>query len=154
LQAIVADEPDERATQVRVPIEVFSMASTTVHAKMLAIFPAHTDLYYGERVKISGTLALPESFDAGAGRQFNYPGYLATQGISYELDRSQLIYGNYFAGNPLVASAYKIKESFVLGLEHSLPEPHAGLAGGITVGDKRAMGKELSEEFRTVSLVH
>jgi predicted membrane metal-binding protein len=35
-----------------------------------------------------------------------------------------------------------------------LPEPQSGLAGGITVGDKRAMGKDLTQEFRTVSLVH
>jgi competence protein ComEC len=168
LEGIVSDEPDIRATQVRVPIQI---ASTSV--KILAIFPAYTDVYYGEHVHFSGTLQLPQSFDAGAGaktdkggspdpsqsdgfsgRQFNYPGYLAAQGISYELDRAKLAAGEGFYGNPLTASAYKIKELFVTGLERALPEPQSGLAGGIDVGDKRAMGKDLTQEFRTVSLVH
>lgn len=149
LEGVISDEPDTRATQVRVPIGILSSS-----IKVLAIFPAHTDMYYGEHVQISGTLELPKSFDAGAGRQFNYPGYLAAQGISYELDRASLIDGSGFAGNPITAFSYRIKELFVVGLQRSLTEPQSGLAGGITVGDKRAMGKDLTQEFRTVSLVH
>ena len=149
LEGIVADEPDVRATQIRTPIK---LNNTSV--ELLAIFPSYTDVYYGEHVQISGTLQLPKSFDAGAGRQFNYPGYLAAEGISYELDRSKLENGSGFYGNPLTAFSYKIKETFVRGLQNSLPEPQSGLAGGITVGDKRAMGKDLTQEFRTVSLVH
>jgi competence protein ComEC len=149
LEGIISDEPDVRATQVRVPIKI---ASTSI--EVLAIFPSHTEIYYGESVHISGTLQLPQAFDAGAGREFNYPGYLAAEGISYELDRASLTSGNGFKGNPLTAFAYEIKEKFVEGLDSSLPEPQSGLAGGITVGDKRAMGKDLTQEFRTVSLVH
>ncbi len=156
LAGIVSDEPDARATQVRVPVRILSAASTTLQSTVtiLAIFPAHTDIYYGEHVTIFGTLQLPKSFDAGAGRQFNYPGYLAVQGIQYELDRAGLKHGTGFEGNPFIAFSYRIKELFVSGLELSLPEPQSGLAGGITVGDKRAMGKDLSQEFRTVSLIH
>jgi len=149
LEGIVSDEPDIRATQVRVPVD---LASSSI--KILAIFPAHTEAYYGEHIQMTGTLAPPQSFDAGAGRQFNYPGYLAAEGISYELDRASLETGEGFYGNPLTAFSYNVKELFVTGLERSLPEPQSGLAGGITVGDKRAMGKDLSQEFRTVSLVH
>jgi competence protein ComEC len=149
LEGIISDEPDVRATQVRVPLQI-----TNSSVKVLVILPAHTEIYYGEKVKVSGTIALPQSFDAGAGRQFNYAGYLAAQGISYELDRAGLENGSGFYGNALTAASYKIKETFVSGLERSLPDPQSALAGGITVGDKRAMGKDLSQEFRTVSLVH
>lgn len=159
---VVSDEPDSRATQVRVPIRVtearqlgeVDQATSTVAATILAIFPSHTALYYGERVYFSGTLARPEAFGAGTGRSFNYPGYLAAQGIQYELDRATLFSGDGFEGNPMTAFAYRIKESFILGLERALPEPQSALAGGIDVGDKRAMSKDLSQEFRTVSLVH
>jgi len=149
LEGVVSAEPDVRATQIRVPVDIASSS-----AAVLAIFPSHTDIYYGEHVHMSGTVQLPQSFDAGAGRQFNYPGYLAAQGISYELDRATLESGDGFYGNMLTAFSYKVKDMFVLGLERSLPEPQSGLAGGITVGDKRAMGKDLTQEFRTVSLVH
>ncbi len=157
IEGTVSGEPDKRATQVRVPISLANSRAT-----VLAIFPAYTEIYYGEHVRANGTVNLPKSFDAGAGRQFNYPGYLAAQGIGYELDRATLVEGSStlltvnsgFEGNPLTAFSYRIKELFVSGLERALPEPQSGLAGGITVGDKRAMGKDLSEEFRTVSLVH
>jgi competence protein ComEC len=149
LVGMISDAPDARATQVRVPV---TLASSSV--KVLAIFPAHTEMYYGERVRVSGILRLPESFEAGAGRQFHYPGYLAAQGITYQLDRASLEEGGNFAGYSLVAGAYRLKDSFVLGLERALPEPHAGLASGITVGDKRAMGSDLMKEFQIVSLIH
>ena len=153
-EGIVSDEPDARNTQTRVPVRISSMGSSTVDTNVLVVLPAHVEVFYGERVQISGTLHFPQAFDAGAGRTFNYPGYLAVQGIEYELDRAQIKEGGGFQGNSLVALAYKIKETFVNGLQLSLPEPAAGLAGGITAGDKRALGKDLTQEFRTVSLVH
>ena len=77
-----------------------------------------------------------------------------SQGVGYQLDFAELKEGNGFEGNSFVADAIWLKHLFVTGLEHSLPEPQSGLAGGITVGDKRALGKDLTQEFRTVSLVH
>ncbi|MBI5469773.1 ComEC/Rec2 family competence protein [Candidatus Kaiserbacteria bacterium] len=174
LIGIVSAEPDVRDSQVRVAVDVSSLASSTkpVSATVLVVLPAHTTVYYGEKVRVSGTLVLPKSFDAGAaktakggspdpsrsdgvsGREFNYPGYLAAQGIGYELDFAQLKEGSGFAGRRIIAGAIAIKHLFVSGLQRSLPEPQSGLAGGITVGDKRALGKDLTQEFRTVSLVH
>ena len=151
---VVFDEPDARDTSVRVPVRSVATSSESQTAVVLVILPARTDIFYGEKVKVRGTLVLPRSFDDGAGRQFNYPGYLVAQGIGYELDRAELIQPGEFAGNPIVAGAYLIKEAIISGLERALPEPHAGLAGGITVGEKRALGKDVTQEFRTVSLVH
>jgi competence protein ComEC len=150
LEGIVSDAPDVRATQVRVPIRIATGTTPTI----LAIFPAHTDIYYGERVKVTGILKRPESFDSGTGREFDYPGYLESQGITYMLERASLEHGDGFEGYAAVALAYKLRSAFLSGLGRALPEPHAGLAGGITVGDKRAMGKDLTEEFQIVSLVH
>jgi competence protein ComEC len=154
IDGVVSGEPDTRATQVRVPVKVEIVGGEPAQADILAIFPAHTDVYYGERVKIAGILRTPEAFDAGEGREFNYPGFLAAQGIQFQLDRAQFLHGEGFSGNSFVAFSYRVKESFVKGLQAALPEPHAGLAGGITVGDKRALGKAITEEFRTVSLLH
>ncbi len=164
IDGVISAEPDVRDTQVRVAIKVSSVADSTsspqasssapLTSAALAVLPAHTPVYYGEKVRVAGTLALPEAFDAGAGRKFDYPGYLAAQGISYELDFAQMKDGTGFAGNPLTAGAISAKQVFVSGLQRALPEPQSGLAGGITAGDKRALGKDLTQEFRTVSLVH
>src|SRR6185503_1276768 len=47
-----------------------------------------------------------------------------------------------------------IKNAYLAGMRATLPEPEAGLAGGITVGDKRSIGPELSAAFQRDSLVH
>ena len=153
---VVADEPDSRDTSVRVPVRVLALASSSapLSATVLVILPAHTDISYGEKIRVSGVLQLPKVFDTGTGRSFDYPGYLATQGIGYELDRARLIQADGFAGSRIVAGAYLIKDAVVSGLERSLSEPQAGLAGGLTVGEKRGLGKQITQEFRTVSLVH
>jgi competence protein ComEC len=149
IEGTIDDEPDVRATQVRVPLRVQYSG-----IRVLAVFPAHTEIYYGEYVRVSGNLEKPKSFETGLGRQFNYPGYLAAQGISYQLDRITLEEGSDFKGNPIIALSYRAKEFFIAGLQRSLPEPQSGLAGGITVGDKRAMGKDLMAEFQATSLLH
>src|SRR3989338_7853383 len=56
--------------------------------------------------------------------------------------------------NPLKAAAIFLKHTYLEGIALALPEPHAGLAGGITAGDKRGLGEDLSEVFRTVGLTH
>jgi competence protein ComEC len=156
LQGVVRDEPDARETSTLVHVAVSALvASSTrpVHAGVLALLPAHALVRYGDEVRVSGTLRLPEAFDTGSGRTFDFPLYLAAQGIEYEVPRANIdVQGNN--GNPFFAAAYSIKESYVAGIRAVLPEPQAGLAAGITVGDKRSIGPELSTAFQRDSLIH
>jgi len=167
LEGIVTNEPDVRETGVLVPIKVSALIaenSTTsvyagltspehVEAGVLAHAPLHEDVSYGDRVRVSGKLQLPQAFDSGLGRQFNYPSYLAKDGISYELSYAHIeVMGS--GGNPVQKAAIYIKQRYLAGLGAAVAEPEAGLGGGITVGDKRSIGPELSDVFRRVSLVH
>ncbi len=156
IEGVVADEPDERENGVRVPVHVLSVASTTVDRNMrvLVIAPLHAPIAYGDRVRATGTLRLPEAFDSGTGRQFNYPAYLAKDGIGYELAFAQIKKTGEGPRNPLKTFAIYIKNKYLEGLGNALAEPEAGLAGGITAGDKRALGSELNRTFRTVGLIH
>ncbi|HWP61533.1 MAG TPA: ComEC/Rec2 family competence protein, partial [Candidatus Paceibacterota bacterium] len=98
----------------------------------------------------------PESFDTGTGTLFDYPDYLGAQGIEYELSLAQaeVVQQSKNKGNPIEATAIWTKETFQRGLVATLPEPEAGLAAGITVGDKRSIGSDLSAVFQKVGLVH
>ena len=149
LEGIVFDEPDVREASVRISMRLESGAG------VLVIAPAHADVRYGDRVRAAGELRVPEAFETGVGRAFNYPAYLAKDGISYELAfvRDVEVIGRG-ATNPVKIFAIWVKHTFLEGLGHALPEPYAGLAGGITVGDKRGLGTELAEVFRTVGLIH
>ena len=158
LEGYVTAEPDIRDTGVRISLRVerLVLASTTipVDAGVLALVPPHADVAYGDRVRATGTLRLPEAFDTGLGRQFRYPEYLAKDGIGYQLAFAQIQKTEGNEGNFLKAAAIRIKQTYLEGEAAVLPEPEAGLAGGITVGDKRSIGKDLTADFQRVSLIH
>ena len=158
ITGVVSDEPDVRETGLRLSVgtESLVLASSTVaiHGGVLVLAPPHTSIHYGDVVRAEGTLRLPQAFDTSAGRQFNYPMYLAKDGILYELAFAQAVRIPGNRGNIFKAAAIWAKQEYLVGLGSVLPEPQSGLAGGITVGDKRSIGTELSNTFRTVGLVH
>lgn len=153
LEGVVSAEPDVREENVRLSVRADTASSTAITATVLAIVPPHSSVSYGERVRVRGTLAAPEAFDTTLGRQFNYPGYLAVSDIGYLLKHASV---ETLSPAPysLTGVALAAKQWYVRGLENALPEPAAGLAAGITAGDKRGLGKEISEEFRITSLIH
>ncbi len=156
LEGSVAADPDVRDTGVRVMMQVrtISIGSTTVtaHSRVLVEAPAHTALTHGDVIRATGTMSLPKAFDTEGGRQFDYPDYLGVQGIAYVLSFARVEVLDPGAGSPLTL-VFAIKHRYLAGLEAVLPEPQAGLAAGITVGDKRSIGPELSAEFQRVSLM-
>lgn len=156
LEGIVRGEPDVRENSVRFTVGIESVGSTTVHSGLSAIVsvPLHSPGAYGDRVRAEGTLRVPESFETGEGRQFDYPGFLAKDRIMYQMSFARVEVIGSGEGNRLKSGAIWIKQTFLEGLTYALPEPYAGLAGGITVGDKRGLGEELSETFRVVGLTH
>ena len=156
IEGMITDEPDKRENNVRIPVRVRAVADVEVESQIsvLVVAPLHTEVAYGDIVRAEGELRLPESFDTGAGREFNYPAYLAKDGIVYEMSFAKVETIGGVGRNPLKVGAIWIKQTYLDGLAAALPEPEAGLAGGITAGDKRGLGGELSETFRIVGLIH
>lgn len=165
LTGTVFAAPDRRESSVRVFVRTNTLSGedekpVAARTGVLAILPVHTDISYGEEVVLRGTLRVPEAFDTGAGREFNYPLFLAKDGVLYELARASVVAredgdaGTWSIFSYPMRLALFIKDSYVEGVRAALPEPHASLAAGITAGEKRGVGKELSEIFRTVGLTH
>lgn len=158
IQGVVTQEPDARDTATLVSLDVSSLAvgsaNIPVRAGILAELPAHARIAYGDQVQISGMLKLPASFGTGDGQQFDYPEYLAAQGIEYQLGYAKIDSINRNSGEPLQGFAISVKENFLRGLGLVMPDPEAALAGGITVGDKRSIGPQLTQDFQRDSLVH
>ena len=123
---------------------------------------------FGDQVSFSGKLLEPANFENADGRVFDYIGYLEKDDIYFEiksanvkrLDRTdtQLSLSDHFKINNLFDSVssqlFIIKKSFVHSLEKNLGEPHSALAGGLVVGEKSALGKQLLDDFRKVGLIH
>lgn len=147
IEGRVIAEPDVRERSVRLFVE------TPDDLRVLVIAPPFTRVTYGDDVAVSGTLALPEAFEIGPGRSFDYPAYLASRKITHVIEFADVdVRGR--GGNMFMRMALAVKAQYVHGLRLTLPEPYAGLAAGITAGDKRSVGTELSETFMRVSLVH
>lgn len=158
LEGTVVAEPDIRERSVRLSVRAERMltgsSTVPVNAKVLVVAPAYTEISYGDTVRAEGKLRLPEEFDTGAGRVFDYPMFLAKDGILYQLAFADVTPLGENSGNFLKKAAIDLKHIYIQGLRQALPEPAAGLAGGITVGDKRSLGEDLTAAFQNVSLIH
>lgn len=156
IEGIVVAEPDVRERSVRVPLEVLAINNERISmdARILAVVPAHTEVAYGDRVEAEGVIHEPTVFETDTGRIFNYPQFLAKDGIGYELSFAKLKVLEPASAYNALGLAIALKQWFLAGLGRALSEPAAGLAGGITLGDKRGLGNELSETFRAVGLTH
>ena len=152
VEGIVFEEPDERESSTRLAVR------TTDGAGFVVVAPLHAGIQYGDHVKAEGKLGVPEKFETGSGREFDYPGYLAKDGILYTLSFAHVKKTTEYKGRSFIFFLKKasiwIKRQYLNGLALALPEPAAGLAGGITVGDKRGVGEDLGQVFRTVGLTH
>jgi len=156
LRGIVQDEPDVRENNVRIPLRVTAVDNASIESDIavLVVAPLHTEVAYGDSISAEGELVFPESFETGEGRIFDYPGFLAKDRILYQMSFAKVTKLEGWNGFAPKAWAIWLKQKYLEGLANALNEPQAGLAGGITVGDKRGLGEELSDTFRVVGLTH
>jgi competence protein ComEC len=181
---IVYEEPERKETgQIfMVSVHRLSVASTSAGCRGDFLIRLKTKLYprfvYGDLIEFSGRLSLPINFGGATGRTFDYKGYLAKDGVFYEIKSAtvstvitgsstpeknvandgDLIKGLHASDNGaigwLAPTLYSLKRNFVKNLEKILGEPHAALASGLVVGEKAALGKDLLDDFRIVGLIH
>src|SRR3989338_5125624 len=148
---IVVADPDVRDANQRVEVRITRGGESTI---ALAVAPRHPSVAVGDRVFVSGTLALPEAFTDDSGRLFRYDKYLERSGVRFMLNFAYLRVESEAPWYAVPAALAKIKHAFLGGIAATLPEPHASLAGGITIGGKSGLGNNLKDAFTRSSLVH
>ena len=121
---------------------------------MLAVAPRFPTVAVGDRVRVSGTLEIPEAFTGDNGRVFRYDKYLERDGVRFILNFAYLRVMREAPWYSVPAALAQVKHLFLDGIRATLPEPHASLAGGITIGGKSGLGSDLKESFTRSSLVH
>ena len=143
--------PDVRETSQRLTVEV---GKGGAHTRVLVVAPLFTKVEVGEQVSVSGTFQKPAAFATDGGRVFDYPAFLAKDGIFLLMQRASVNVtappsGEYLA----LAYLARVRGAFMDGLSVALPEPYAALAGGLVAGGKQGLGKELLGAFTTAGLV-
>jgi len=159
LNGTIVSEPDERERTVRLIVKSESLIIDDkkvqgTGVRILSSVKRPFSGAYGDIVTLEGGLAKPERFSSDEGREFNYPAFLAKDDVYYVLSFPEVVSYKLSDSFSIKKSLYAIKAKYLEGLSLTLPEPHAALAGGITVGDKRALGGALLDIFRITGIVH
>jgi competence protein ComEC len=156
LEGVITEEPDIRDAHTRITLRADTHIEKDVrHPLAITVLAvaAPSDFALGDRIRVEGMVRIPKVFETDTGRVFEYPAYLMMRGIRAEIAYAKierLEEGSF----GIQRAALNVKAAFLRGLARALPEPHAGLAGGITVGDKQGIGEELARVFQTTSLSH
>lgn len=154
LEGVVVRNPElrERALHAVVSLEEDGLPQ---NVRVLAFLPRQSSVSYGDRIILSGTLAVPEDFETDTGIVFRYREYLLSRGVSFVMFRAEIVETlGKGEGSDILRILYRVREVFIKGLSRSLPEPYASLGAGITVGAQEGLGTEVSEKFRTTGLTH
>lgn len=114
----------------------------------------YLDFEYGQKIILKGKLIAPFNFKSNGGRTFDYINFLLKDGIYFEMKKPIIEIIGEGEGSIISKALFGIKQGFLGNIKKVLGEPHAALAGGLVVGEKSALGKDLIDDFRMVGLIH
>jgi competence protein ComEC len=159
VEGIVVSEPDMRETKtfLTVKLSLAGAPDSVVAAPNIKIILKVSQFHsfsYGDKVRAEGILERPTSFETDGGGTFDYPSYLAKDGIYFVIDDPKIELLGRGGGNPLRASLYFIKGKFLESLSKNISEPESSLLGGLVVGGKHTLGEKWLEKFQRAGVMH
>ena len=154
----IIDEPDKRENSVLLSVEIESVfisgEEVGADEKILLVAERYPEFNYGDKVSFEGILQKPKPFETDAGRIFDYPSYLAKDGIFYTMFRPRLELLDEGGGNFIKRNLFILKSSFLDSAGKYISEPEVSLLGGLLVGAKHGLSKELQEDLRNAGIIH
>ncbi|MEX0710597.1 MAG: ComEC/Rec2 family competence protein, partial [Chloroflexota bacterium] len=154
LVGTVVDDPRPRGRWQQVVLEELAASPLDGHlrplrGRLLASLPRSLPVAIADRVAVVAEVEQPEAFDG-----FDYPAYLARQGISglVRARGATVLSGTTTPGPAQLAGAAR---SWLLnGLNGMIPEPEAALGAGILLGVRSGIAPEVADAFATAGLTH
>ena len=143
LYGIVVDEPDERENYTRLIIE-------SKNSKILVYSYRYPEFNYGDEILFRGELKKPKDFS----QDFRWEDYLAKDDIYYEMFYPKIGKISEGNGNFIKQYLFSFKYKYLDSLGAVIPEPHSAFMGGLTVGARQSMPKNLQEDFRRTGIIH
>lgn len=159
---IVADEPSPAGSFTRFVLDVESVDPggelTNESGKVLVttrVPPSLVDsrdapyVRYGDRLRLTGSLLPPPELDG-----FDYPGYLASQGIGTTMWLPGVELVDEGNGSPAMGLVYALRRTLAQSLARAVPEPQAALGQALLLGIRDGLPDTLVEEFRETGTSH
>lgn len=158
VEGIITDEPDTRENSQLLKIKtdsvIFSGDAKKISTKILIRANPYSNFSYGDKVRVSGFLQAPQIFETNGGGEFDYPSYLAKDGIYYILDKAVLSKESSGNGNWLKSGLFTLKYKFIETIGRVVPEPEASLLDGLVIGGKQSLGQTWLQRFQKAGVMH
>lgn len=147
LSGVVIAEPDykERTVQLFVETETDKILVSTDRLK---------EFSYGDKISVKGKLNVPDEFVTDLGRVFDYKNYLKAKGVEYIISFAHIETLEPNSGNLIVSKLLLAKKNFIDSTTKIIPEPAVGLANGLLLGVKSALGDDIETNFRRTGIIH
>lgn len=143
LRAVVADEPEEKENYTRFVAES--------ERNKILIYASHSPKFnYGDKLIINGKLQRPRNFDS----DFDWKSYLAKDEIYLEMFYPQIEFVSAGNGVWIKEKLFVLKNNFLEAVGKNIPEPDSAFIGGITVGAKSSIPRELTENLKKAGVMH
>ena len=104
---------------------------------------------YGDRLRLTGRLLPPPELDG-----FDYPGYLASQGIGTTMWLPEVELIDEGNGSPAMGLVYALRRELAGSLARVVSEPQAALGQALLLGMRDGLPDEMVEEFRETGTSH
>lgn len=152
----VSNEPQIKDFTKVFILKVLEIDKIKVDISVKVTTDRYLDFDYGQKLRLEGKLQQPFNFKSNGGRTFNYVDFLFKDGVYFEMKKPKIdiISDNLEGGGYISSSLYEIKGDFLSNIKKVIGEPHGALAGGLVVGEKSALGKNLIDDFRKTGLIH
>ena len=158
----IADDPENTATKIRFELLVSQIRVDgetqdfserwLVYAQPSNELVARRDapyFRYGDILTVRGTLQEPRPIDG-----FDYPAYLAAQGITATLLARETQLVSERAGARWRAAIYAVRGWLDDSIQRVMPYPESALGTALLLGKRESLPPELMEQFRGVGAAH
>lgn len=146
---LIVANPDQRDTATRLILRL-----DNYDTKALIFADNFSNYSYGDQISLVTDVVRPSNFLTDQGEVFDYQNYLRARGINQVAYRPQLTLISRNNGSRLKSFLFSLRNNFLAKLRESLPEPKASLAGGLVLGDKSGLGREVEDNFRLAGVSH
>ncbi len=155
--ASVAARPQKEANKQTLLLNVASLSVDGTrlpvgHRLLLAKVSLSKRLEYGDLIGLEGKVSKPMSSE-----EFDYQRYLKkypVYGVINQSDNVNLASHPNSPGPVILRSLYSFSAALENSLNQTLPEPHASLAAGIILGQKRSLPPAFTDDLNKVGLSH
>ncbi len=122
---------------------------TTRQTAQLVEFRDSPYVRYGDRLRLDGPLTAPPDLD-----DFDYPAYLARQGIGSVMSFPDVVLLNGSEGSGPKKWLFNLRRSLSASLQESVPEPQASLGQALLLGVRDNIPENVVKDFRTTGTSH